>query len=142
METINTIRERIKYELDQAFLSSGKQPLIEVTSYPATEAGNISLETEAKGKADNGLLFIGRDVRIYNEQVGGIYTFADPYLILIYSNNKNGDSEINELLDIARETLGKFMKLHSDYVIDLVGYNSGLYLAWIRCFYEPAMYGV
>ena len=142
LENINSIRERIKDELEQAFLSNGKQPLIEITSFPASESGNTALETAAKGKADNGLLFIGRDVRIYNEQVGGIYTFADPYLILIYSNNKNGDNEINELHDISRACLSKFMKIHSDHVVDLLGYNSGLYLAWIRCYYEPIFYGV
>lgn len=140
MVGINKIREKIKYELEQAFNEEGKSPLIDLTTFPVSESGNTELEKHAKGCADNGAIYIGRMVRQYNADIGGIYAANDPYLILIYSNNANSDEEINDYYEIARARLFTFMNLISDYVCDVKGYKSGMYMAWILCSAPDALY--
>lgn len=128
---INNVRQKIADELQEAFIEASKSPLILITTFPVSEAGNAELEKAAKGYADNGAIYIGRMPKNYGQSIGGIYAAKDPYLILIYSNNPDGDEEINEYLDISRARLYTFMDLISDYVCDVKGYKSGLYMAWI-----------
>ncbi len=128
---INQVRQRIKDELEQAFTEAGMTPLIDITTFPVSESGNAELEKEAVGCADNGAIYIGRMPRHYGERIGGIYAPKDPYLIMIYSNDSVSDEAINNYFDVARARLFIFMTLISDYVCDVKGYKSGLYMAWI-----------
>lgn len=139
--TTNEIRDFIKKKLEIAYNALGYNPKIILTTYPASETGNTELEKEAKAKGDNGIIYIGRDVRQYGERSGGLYSTTDPFIILIYSSNKNGDQEINDFYDIARDCLITFMKLESDYIMDVKGYKSDMYMAWIRCSWEPLIIG-
>lgn len=137
------IKLKLKSALEQAFAEAGKKVIVTPTLYPASEEGNDQLEVEAKSKADNGIVYIGRDPKFYGEPTGGIYSFDDPYLILIYINDKNkGEERIEDLYDIARECLHKLpnFKLSADHIVDVKGYKSGLYVAWIRIVYTPSFY--
>ncbi len=139
----NDVKEELKSKLEQAYAEAGRKVIITPTLYPASEEGNDQLEIEAKSKADNGVVYIGRDAKVYGEPIGGIYSFDDPYLILIYINDKNkGEVKISELYDIARECLHKLpnFKLVADHIVDVKGYKSGLYVAWIRIVYTPSFY--
>jgi len=136
------IRQLLMEKLDTAFQAAGHHPIIVKTTWPVTPAGNDNLEKEAKGRGDNGIVFIGRDVRVYGERKGYVYNTQDPYLILIYTNAREDDTLIHSLYETARRCLFNIqqIRLHSDYIMDVNGYKSGLYLAWIRCSYWPALY--
>jgi hypothetical protein len=135
--TINEIRDYIKSKLDTAYAKAGRHPHILTTSLPVSQEGNKDLEKEAKAKGDNGVIFVGRGIRQYQQKVRSLYEVDDPYYILIYSNNKGDDSEINDLFDIARSCVGTFMNLQFDFVGDVKGYKSGLYVAWLQCTWRP-----
>lgn len=131
--TINEIRDYIKTQLEAAYASKAMYPTIITTSLPISPQGNTELEKEGVSKSDNGIVFIGRGVRAYNQKVRSLFEVDDPYYILIYSNNKGGDTQINDLFDVARSCVGIFMNLQFDFVGDVKGYKSGLYVAWLQC---------
>jgi hypothetical protein len=135
--TINEIRDYIKERLELAFAAAAKDPKIFTTALPISQEANELLEKEAKEKADNGVVYIGRGIRTYNKKVTSLYEVDDPYYILIYFNNKGDDRKINDLFDIARSCLGTFMELRFDFVSEIKSSKSGLFFAWIQCTWRP-----
>jgi hypothetical protein len=137
------IRQEIADKLKTAFNNvGGYQPLVYCVTLPTSKEGNDELEKEAKSRADNGVIYIGRGPIAFNDEIGGIYTCMHLFNILIFSNDKNSDKLINNLFDITFDTLHTEYKIYNiQPPLDIIGYKSGLMMAYLQIYKEPYIIG-
>lgn len=129
---INEMREKIRVKLAEAYQENSLDPIILTTTYPAGPSGNKELEEDAKKRGSNGIVYIGRLGKKYGTERAGVYSVNEPYLVLIFTNSKNDDTLINQLHDVARQTLWGFTTLVAENVSSVKSDKSGLFCAWIQ----------
>lgn len=131
MNSTSKTIQNYKTILQAAYTEAGKSPLLLTTPYPVNQAGDTTLDMEAKKKATNGMVCLCRMTRSYGERTGRIYdSVYSPYALIIYHNSKTkGADEVRDLLDLSRDALFPHATLLEDEEREIG--TDGLFMAWL-----------
>ncbi|MCO5252548.1 MAG: hypothetical protein M9949_14165 [Candidatus Kapabacteria bacterium] len=126
------LRNKIKDDLISGFKEAGIRPYITVTSFPDSPEALESIGKEAQAKPD-GAIYIAWSAEEPGPKSGGIYgKLIDLFTIFIFSKSQEGDDEIIQHYELARNILNKSFYLYRGEMSPVKTAKTGLYIAYLQ----------
>lgn len=126
------LRNKIKDDLLSGFKAAGVNPYITVTSFPDSKEALDSIGKEAQAQPD-GAIFISWSAEEPGPRIGGVYgKLIDLFTIFIFSKSQDGDEEIIQHYELARNILNKDFYLYHGEMSPVKTAKTGLYIAYLQ----------